>query len=127
MVEHRPRRYFPAPMKPARLTLLLGALVLLGSGSAAPAPTGLEQQLVGLVAAGRHPNLRWPDFTDVQVDLDRAYTARGYKPLWFIDDTLTSPARGLIRVLSEAQNRGLDPRDYDSGWLTAEANRPVAS
>ncbi len=127
MVEGCPRSYFPAPMKPARLPLLLGALVLLGPGMSAPAHGGVEEQLARIVAAGRHPNLRWPDFSDVQVELDRAYTGRQWKPLWFANDTLTTPARALVRVLGEAQNRGLDPGDYDSGWLTAEANRPVLS
>lgn len=99
------------------------------SGRAAPPPVhpGIEQQVESLVAAGRHPTIRWPDFRDVQPDLERVYGARGWRPLWFADDTFTTPARALIRVLREAPNRGLDPADYDAGWFQAEADRPLPS
>lgn len=127
MVPRSPRSYFPRPMKSPRLTLLLGALVLLGPGTGSPARGGIEQQLIDMVTAGRHPNIRWPDFTDVRSDLDRVYTGRDWRPLWFANDTLTTPARAFVKVLAEAGNRGLDPNDYDSGWLSAEANRPVLS
>src|SRR5262245_28391088 len=106
MAHPAPGRYFRLPMR-SSLLFFCGALLL-----AAPAPavpTGTEQQLLGLVSAGRHPNLRWPDFTDVQADLDKIYAAREWRPIWIADDTLTSPARALLKVLEEAGNRGLDP------------------
>ncbi|HWA14860.1 MAG TPA: hypothetical protein VG817_00405, partial [Gemmatimonadales bacterium] len=87
----------------------------------------VEQQVEALVAAGRHPNLRWPDFTDVQADLDRIYSGRDWQPLWFPDDTLSSAGRALIKVLGEADNRGLTPADYDVAWFQAEAGRPIPS
>ena len=109
--------------------LLLGALVLFDFQGGSPVVRGTTQQLEleALVTSGRHPNLRWPDFSDVRADLDRVYGGRAWQPLWFAGDTLTTSARALVRVLAEAGNRGLDSADYDAGWLTAELNRPVAS
>lgn len=127
MVRSAARSYFPPPMKPPSLILLLGAVVLFGPQSGTPVRSGTEAQLLELVTSGRHPNLRWPDFSDVSADLDRIYSGRDWRPLWFVDDTMTGPGRALVRVLAEAGNRGLDPGDYDTGWLIAEANRPLAS
>ena len=79
--------------------------------------------LQALVQAGRHPDLRWPDLSDVQGDLTRLYSGRDWAPLWFYEDTLTGPARALIRVLSEAAIRGLDPGDYDAPWLESQSIR----
>ncbi len=83
-------------------------------------PTEVLQELVG---AARHPDLRWPDFSDVQPDLSQLYGARDWTPLWLAGDSLSSPARALIRVLQEATTRGLDPADYDADWLAVQAAR----
>lgn len=107
--------------------LALAGVLLPATQPLLPQAIPVEQQVETLVAAGRLPGLRWPVFTDVQPDLERVYAARGWRPLWFSDDTLTAPARALIRVLGEAANRGLDPRDYDAGWFRAEADRPILS
>ncbi len=109
------------------LVLVLGATLLARPGEEAPARRPAEQQVESLVAAGRHPDLRWPNFSDVQADLDRIYAGRNWQLLWFAGDTLTTAGRALIRVLGEAENRGLNPSDYDVGWFQAEADRPIPS
>ncbi len=108
-------------------SLFLGAVFLFVFQSGSPVAQGTAQQLETLVTAGRHPDLRWPDFSDVRADLDRVYGEREWQPLWFAGDTLTGPARALVRVLVEAGNRGLDSADYDAGWLAAELDRPEGS
>jgi L,D-transpeptidase YcbB len=114
-------------MRHPPLSLLLGVLAVLGPHVAAPAAQESGPELEALVTSGRHPNLRWPDFSDVRADLEQVYAGRDWRLLWFAGDTLTTSARALLRVLAEADNRGLDPGDYDAGWLAAEANRPLES
>ncbi len=91
-------------------------LALLGAGGQAPEPA--VQQLL---ESGRDADLRWPELADVQADLTQLYSLRGWAPLWFRDDTLTAAAHSLIRAVSEAGNRGLDPADYDADWLGVQA------
>ena len=108
--------------------------VLLTSGLSAvaaphPPATGARtgnpaaESLQALVEAGRHPDLRWPDLSDVQGDLARLYEQRNWASLWFYQDTLTGPARAIIGVLSQAATRGLDPTDYDAPWLESQSIR----
>lgn len=89
--------------------LLLAPPATMGSSAAA--------EIERMVESGRHPDLRWPSFTREQAALESVYRARNFAPLWFKGDSLTRPARALIRVLGEAANRGLDPKDYDSDRL----------
>ena len=35
-----------------------------------------------IVAAGRLPDLRWPDFSDRQIDVRKFYDSAGYAPAW---------------------------------------------
>ncbi|HTS88061.1 MAG TPA: L,D-transpeptidase family protein [Gemmatimonadales bacterium] len=100
--------------------LLLPALLL---GTVLPShqvPVSLPLQQ--LVDSARLPELRWPDFSDVQADLTLVYQKRDWKPLWFTGDTLSGPARAMIQVLNEAGNRGLDSTDYDAPWLSAQVH-----
>jgi murein L,D-transpeptidase YcbB/YkuD len=101
-------------------------LLLVGwsRGQSEPPRTPARAPLQQLVSSAHHPDLRWPDISDVQDPLTRMYTERGWVPLWFSGDTLTAPARAMIRVLGEAGNRGLDPADYDAPWLADQAGRP---
>lgn len=100
---------------------LLLALALAAAPLARQAPpSALAEELARLVATSRHPDLRWADFRDVQPELTALYQQRAWDPLWLTSAGLTAPARALVRVLSEATNRGLDPADYDVAWLETE-------
>lgn len=105
------------------LTAALGA-VAAPARQAPPLPVPPAAELQELVGTARHPDLRWPDFSDVQPDLSQLYAARSWTPLWLVGDSLSRPARALIRVLQEATTRGLDPADYDAEWLAMQAARP---
>ena len=98
---------------PLRL-IALSALLLIPP---APAVNPSAAEIERMVESGRHPDLRWPSFTREQPALARLYRSRNFAPLWFHGDSLTRPARALIRVLGESAHRGLDPRDYDSERL----------
>lgn len=84
------------------------------------APPSVAAELERLVATSRHPDLRWGDFGDVRPQLAELYQRRSWTPLWLGGGGYSLPARALLRVLGEAANRGLDPGDYDAGWLEAE-------
>lgn len=83
-------------------------------------PPAVAVELERLMAGSRHPDLRWGDFRDVQPALAPLYQQRAWEPLWLSDSGATGPARALVRVLTEAPNRGLDPADYDAAWLDTQ-------
>jgi len=96
---------------------LLGA-ALLGASLPRHAP---PPEIRALITVGIDADLRWPNLTDVQPDLARLYASRDWAPFWFRDDTLVTSARLLVEALQEATVRGLDPEDYDAGWLAGQA------
>src|SRR5690349_17357863 len=98
---------------PMRLIALSALLLIPPAPTVNPSAAEIER----MVESGRHPDLRWPSFTREQPALARLYRSRNFAPLWFHGDSLTRPARALIRVLGESAHRGLDPRDYDSERL----------
>jgi len=51
------------------------------------------------------------------------YEAANFRPLWLRGDKLTSQAAEILRVLSEADRRGLKPEDYDAARLREVAAR----
>lgn len=112
-------------MRPPLVSLLSTVLLLAGTpaGAAAVASRPSQEELRRLVEEARHPELRWPDLRDVAPAVQRLYLGRQWVPLWFAGDTLTGPARAMLRVLDEAANRGLDPLDYDAPWLEVQLAR----
>jgi len=119
-----------APLRrrvPAVATLVVGLLVVgaLRAGAATDAPAvdaadaASAAALQRAVADGRHPWLRWPDFSDSREALRRFYEAEGWRPAWLTEDGATPQARELVAVLSRADAVGLRPSDYDA-FLLAE-------
>lgn len=113
----------PGLRNPMRTTPFLLSAALLGAALFGPAPPRRAPQVEirALITIGMDADLRWPDLIDVQPDLRRLYASRDWTPLWFTDDTLATSAHMVIRTLQEAEARGLDPEDYDAGWLAAQA------
>ena len=101
--------------------LLVATVVVLQPAFDRPPPAAHrplhDEAIERLVESGRHPDLRWPDLRDVQADLVRLYERRGWASIWLANDTLTIPGRTLVRILKEAEYRGLDPDDYDASWF----------
>jgi L,D-transpeptidase YcbB len=100
------------------------ALWLLMIGTAADpavaqqtAASDVSSQLRGIASAGQLPELRWPNFSDYGEDVRNFYQPAGYTPAWVRDGQPTQQALAIIETLKRADDRGLDPEDYDgSRW-----------
>lgn len=83
---------------------------------------GTAAQIKAIVASGNLNDLRWPDFTDYRTHLNNFYRPTGYQPAWIRDGKPTAQALELIRILSDADQKGLHAEDYDaSRWAGREA------
>jgi murein L,D-transpeptidase YcbB/YkuD len=115
-------------LKKARLAVLLAA-VLLSMYSASDAEdlasiTGVASDsdafstaLREIVTVGRLSDLRWPDFSGLQTDVEKFYTSAGYTPAWLSNNGPTPQAQTMIEVLEQADSKGLNATDYDgSRW-----------
>jgi L,D-transpeptidase YcbB len=80
-------------------------------------PDGVASRLSAIVASGRLEDLRWPDFSDYRLHLTNFYRPSGYKLAWIRDGEPTTQALDLIKILQEADRKGLLAEDYDaSRW-----------
>jgi L,D-transpeptidase YcbB len=80
-------------------------------------PDGVASRLSAMVASGRLEDLRWPDFSDYRLHLTNFYRPSGYKLAWIHDGEPTTQALELIKILQEADRKGLLAEDYDaSRW-----------
>ncbi|WP_309669894.1 L,D-transpeptidase family protein [Gemmatimonas sp.] len=88
--------------------------------------TPFGEALQRIVASNRHTAQRWPQLSDVTVDLRTAYTANGWTPLWTQGGRPTSSALATIAQLNRIDTRGLDPSDYDVERLSELVRTLVA-
>jgi len=73
--------------------------------------------LSAIVASGRLEDLRWPDFSDYRAHVTNFYRPSGYKLAWIGDGQPTPQALELIKILQDADQKGLLAEDYDaSRW-----------
>jgi murein L,D-transpeptidase YcbB/YkuD len=72
-----------------------------------------EQQLRKIIQAGTLSDLRSPNFSRYQGSVKEFYEGAGYKPAWSQNGKLTTQARELIQILDQAEQKGLDSKDYD--------------
>ena len=106
------------------MLLLLGAgavpLCAAATGDTAPAVAGgSSEALRALVASGKDPDLRWPDFSDYRDQVLAFYDPAGYALAWTQNGKPTAQALALIAALQQAQTKGLNPEDYDASRWTA--------
>ncbi|MGH9647846.1 MAG: L,D-transpeptidase family protein [Bryobacteraceae bacterium] len=93
---------------------------------ASPAPAAqasptLAPQALGelgnLIAAGKLPDLRWPNFTDTQGEVVKFYALGANALAWVHDGQPTPQALAMIQLFKQASLKGLIPDDYDaSRW-----------
>jgi len=70
-----------------------------------------------LVAAGNLERMRWPNFSDYRVWLQKFYEPGGYAPAWLQGNAPTPQALVMIERFRSASSNGLEPEDYDaSRW-----------
>jgi murein L,D-transpeptidase YcbB/YkuD len=87
------------------------------SASATPVPQALGE-LGNLIASKELPELRWPNFSEVQPDVVKFYALGTTTPLaWSHDGQPTAQAQAMIQLFKQASLKGLNPDDYDaSRW-----------
>ena len=109
----------------ALTSLLIAAIINLGwvwDRSSKNAATGTPQPetsaaLRAIVAAGRLPDLRWPNFSDYSAQVKSFYETSNYASAWLKDGEPTQQATVVIEVLKQADSKGLNAEDYDgSRW-----------
>jgi len=72
-----------------------------------------EQELRSVVASGRLSDLQWPNFSGHSAAVNEFYDQAGYRLGWIQSGKPTPQAMELIAILEEADQKGLDSRDYD--------------
>jgi L,D-transpeptidase YcbB len=81
------------------------------------APQETAARIRQIIASGRLPVLRWPDFSDYKIHLKSFYEPSEYSPAWIRESQATAQARAMIDVLRHADSKGLNSDDYDaSRW-----------
>ncbi|MGI4756246.1 MAG: peptidoglycan-binding protein, partial [Janthinobacterium lividum] len=80
-------------------------------------------QIQANVTSGHLPDLKYPDFTDMQSDVSTFYNNREFDLAWVKSGKPTSQADSMLQEFSNAAKRGLRPEDYDaSRWQARAAN-----
>jgi len=72
-----------------------------------------EQELRGLVESGHLADLQWPNFTERRDAVKEFYDLAGYRLAWSRAGKPTAQATELIGILGDADQKGLDNKDYD--------------
>ena len=72
-----------------------------------------EQELRALLESGRLADLQWPNFSDKSAYVREFYYQSGDKLGWIQGGKPTPQALELIGILEDADEKGLDNRDYD--------------
>jgi murein L,D-transpeptidase YcbB/YkuD len=58
--------------------------------------------------------MRWPDFSDYRVWLQKFYQPADYAPAWMPGSAPSARALAMIELFRSAGQKGLQPEDYDS-------------
>jgi L,D-transpeptidase YcbB len=82
---------------------------------------GQQAEIKNLVTSGQVEGMRWPNFVDYRVWLQKFYEPVGFAPAWVVGSqsgSQPSPvAISLIEQFRNAGGKGLNPEDYDaSRW-----------
>jgi len=75
-------------------------------------PAG-EEELRAILASAKFPELQWPLFSVQSAPVKEFYEEAGYKLCWSQGSKPTAQALELIGILQEADQKGLDSKDYD--------------
>ena len=94
-------------------------------------PDDAAARLCLLIETGELPDLRWPDFTNYR-EPARQFYGPAFPMAWTSNGVPTPQARALIQALQHAEEKGLEPEDYDaSHWRERLARfafaKPVSS
>ncbi len=82
-------------------------------GAPEPLSATNEQELRTIVASGRLADLQWPNFSEECSAVKEFYDEAGYRLAWSRGGKPTAQALQAIEILENADQKGLDSRDYD--------------
>jgi murein L,D-transpeptidase YcbB/YkuD len=74
----------------------------------------VSTRLREIAAAGKLADLRWPDFSDYRLHIQRVYDSSNFTPLWVRGNQPSPQALGMIQTFKESARKGLQPEEYDS-------------
>jgi len=119
----RPQRIFVLTSVAVAVVLVANGETSLAffGGHSAPAERTLSvsriSALHGILDSARNPDLRWPDFTPYKTEVAKLYASNGDSLLWVENGRIRSQGLAVIKLLENANAKGLDPKDYDgSQW-----------
>jgi len=95
------------------LAMVLPALIVATPCDAAEDEETFEAVIAEIVAVGRHPDMKWPDFSDVRADIKRFYEEHQEMSGWFTERPVADGTRQMATMLAGARSRGLDPTDFE--------------
>ena len=73
-----------------------------------------QQQLRAIVNSGKLNDLQWPNFSEYQAAVKEFYDEGGWRLGWSRGGKPTPQAMELIEILENADQKGLDAKDYDA-------------
>jgi murein L,D-transpeptidase YcbB/YkuD len=113
-----------------KLTFAIACLTMstVAPSHGASSTAEVRSELQRLIAEGRAPDLRRPNFSADRSSVSRFYRADDFLPAWLHLSTPTFPtptpqALALIRMFGDAAAEGLDPEDYDAGRWSSRLER----
>ena len=70
--------------------------------------------LQAIIQTGTLPDLRWPNFSDYSKHLQKFYDSYGYALPWVRGMEPSPQAQQIIALIQQAEEKGLNPDDYDA-------------
>ncbi len=83
------------------------------SSTPEPLSSAGQQELRGIVASGKLADLQWPNFSEQIAAVKEFYDEDGYRLAWSRSGKPTPQAMQAITILQDADQKGLDAKDYD--------------
>jgi len=84
---------------------------------AGPPSPEVQAAVQGVLDAGRHPALTWPEVTGVLPGLEALYAAEPDGLFWFAGESPHPALAEALQTLAQADAYGLNPADYDAMLL----------
>ncbi len=82
--------------------------------AAGPVSPEVQATVQGVLDAGRHPALSWPEITGVLPALKTLYAAEPDRLFWFDGQSPSAALAGALDVLAHVESQGFSPADYDA-------------
>ena len=89
-------------------------IAVLAACFACPGVGQQQTDIQNLVTSGQVEGMRWPNFVDYRVWLQKFYEPAGFAPAWVAGGVPSPVALALIEQFRDAGQKGLTPEDYDA-------------